>query len=204
MEYDEDYDENYDIEERDDYDSDEEDNLGEYGTPTDEEFKEYGEFDEEDGYIESDELSRIDTGAEWRNFEEGYDKSRVGIAREIDIDEDLGTMIVDERFKKIEQMSRTPEDIFRSSVLKITQDYDLPKGIYEDSLRVMQLINKHKQKLKYKNPAAIVFALLVFETSGKISRTKLEKVYKNMANKEQMTQVDLLRYAFFIQNLRKM
>ena len=189
-----------------DYDKDEyddEENLDEYKTPTDEDFDALGKAAESDDFVPEEDY-RIDTGAEWRDFSDGGPtKSRVGMARAADIDEDLGTLIVDEKFKKLERMSRTPEDIFRAIAMDTATKYGLGKDVYEDSLRVMQLINKHNKRVKYRNPRAIMFAILVF-TNGKIDKKKLDKVYEDKAVHEKMTKIDLLRYAFFIRDLRKL
>lgn len=192
MDYDE-YDDDYRQDEYDDED------FGEYKTPTDEDYEKY---DEDDIVAEDD--SRIDTGAEWRDFADGGpSKSRVGMARAADIDEDLGTMVLDKRFQKIERMTRTPEDIFRAIAMDTVNRYGLSKDNYDDALRIMQLINKHNKRLKYKSPRAIVFAILVF-TDKKIDKTKLNKIYEEKAKNEHMSKMDLLRYALFIQNLRKL
>jgi transcription initiation factor TFIIIB Brf1 subunit/transcription initiation factor TFIIB len=190
---------------RDEYDN--EDNLDEYKTP-DEDYFDKEEKDENDGYDNEDIVgqddSYIDTGAEWRDFGDGEpSKSRVGQARSLDIDEDLSTIISDERFKKFGQMNKTPEDIFKTLIRDTISKYNVSKDIYEDSLRVMQLINKHNKRLKYRNPQAVVFALLVF-TDRNIDKKKLDKIYEEKAKHENMKKIDLLRYAFFIENLRKL
>lgn len=190
------------VDDRDDYGEEDEDDLADYKTPTDEDLEALG-INHEDEY-EAEDDSRIDMGAEWRDFADGgASKSRVGMARAIDIDEDLGTMIVDERFKKMERMARTPEDIFRALAMDTATKYNLSKENYDDAIRVMQLINKHNKRLKYKSPRAIMFALLVF-TNTTIDRAKLDKIYNDKAKHENMTKMDLLRYAIFIQTLRKL
>jgi len=176
-----------------------EDDIGEYKTPTDD--LEYGGGDDEDGFT-ADTDSRIDTGAEWNDYGDAVSKSRVGIARAADIEEDLGTMMVDEKFKKMEQMSRTPEDIFRMISRKIKERYDIPEGVYDDSLRIMQYINKQNRKLKFKNPAAILFSLLCIK-NDMIDKKQLDKVYDEMAKHEKMSKIDLLRYIFFVQDMLK-
>lgn len=181
------------------------DDIDNYKSPTDEDFQDLernDDIDEQEDIMEDD--SVIDTGAEWRDFADGGpSKSRVGMARAMDIEEDLGTMINDDRYKKLDRMTKTPEDIFRSIAMDVSLRYKLTKDNYEDGLRIMQLINKHDRKLKYKSPKAIMFAILVF-TGDKIDKTKLEKIYKDKASHENMSKIDLLRYAFFIQTLRKL
>ena len=130
-------------------DYDEDDNLDEYKTPTGDE--EYGGGEEEEGFIVEE--SRIDMGAEWRDYGDDISKSRVGIARAVDIEEDLGTMI-DEKFKRMEQISRSPEDMFKILARKIKDKYELSEGVYDDSLRIMQYTNKQNRKIKFKNPGA--------------------------------------------------
>ena len=168
------------------------------------------ESDEVDDYMIAEDISRLDTGAEWRDFRDSGDpsKSRVGMARPTDIDEDLGTMIVDEKFQKIGRMTKTPEDIFRAIVLKTVSTYRLDKWYENEASQVMQLINKHNMRLKYRSPQAIVLALLVFD-GEKISKSKLEEVYKEKifvekAKHQVMSKLDLLRYALFIQHLRSL
>lgn len=173
--------------------------IEEYKTPIDD--LEYGGGDEDDGFVAEDD-SRIDSGAEWRDYGDGVSKSRVGIARAADIDEDLGTMMVDDKFKKMEQMSRTPEDMFRILARKIKERYNINDGVYDDSLRIMQYLNKQNRKLKFKNPAAIIFALLCIK-DNKIVEKSIDEIYEEMAKHEKMNKTDLLRYIFFVQDVLK-
>lgn len=176
----------------------EEDDLGEYKSP--EEGFYYGEEGEEEFVIESG--SRIDTGAEWRDYGDGVSKSRVGMAREMDIDEDLGTMMVDEKFKRMEMMSRTPMDMFRILARKIKEKYNISESVYTDSLRIAQNIEAENRGLKFKNPSAILFALLCME--NKVIKAKnVEVIYEEMAKHEKMNKTDLLRYIFFVQEMFK-
>lgn len=175
-----------------------EDDIEEYKTPTDE--LEYG-GEESDEFVPESE-SRVDLGPEWNEYGDGVSKSRVGIARAADIEEDLGTMNVDEKFKKMERMSRTPEDIFRILARKIKERYDISDGVYDDSLRIMQYINKQNRKLKFKNPSAIMFSLLCIR-EGEIIKDKIDKVYNDMAKNEKMNKSDLLRYIFFVKDVLK-
>ncbi|MDD4930610.1 MAG: hypothetical protein PHG66_00455 [Candidatus Colwellbacteria bacterium] len=181
-----------------DFEYDDED-IEEYKTPVDD--LEYGDGGGDDEFV-ADTDSRIDTGAEWNDYGDGASKSRVGIARAADIDEDIGTMMVDEKFKKMEQMSRTPEDMFRILARKIKERYDISDGVYDDSLRIMQYLNKQNRKLKFKNPAAIIFALLCIKDT-KIDNKSIDKIYDEMAKHEKMNKTDLLRYIFFVQDVLK-
>lgn len=176
------------------------DDIGEYKTPVDD--LEYGGGDDEDGFVPDNNDGRIDSGAEWNDYGDGVSKSRVGIARAADIDEDLGTMMGDEKFKKMEQMSRTPEDMFRILARKIKERYDINDGVYDDSLRIMQYLNKQNRKIKFKNPAAIIFALLCIK-DNKIVDKAIGKIYDEMAKHEKMNKTDLLRYIFFVQDVMK-
>ena len=178
-------------------DYDEDDNLDEYKTPTGDE--EYGGGEEEEGFIVEE--SRIDMGAEWRDYGDDISKSRVGIARAVDIEEDLGTMI-DEKFKRMEQISRSPEDMFKILARKIKDKYELSEGVYDDSLRIMQYTNKQNRKIKFKNPGAILFALLCIK-DNKIIDENIETIYETMAKHERMTKIDLLRYIFYVNDLLK-
>lgn len=179
-------------------DYDDEDDINEYKTPTGDD--EYGDVGEEsDGFIVDE--SRIDMGAEWNDYGDGISKSRVGIARAADIDEDLGTM-VDEKFKRMEQISRSPEDMFKILARKIKDKYDLSEGVYDDSLRIMQYTNKQNRKIKFKNPGAIIFALLCIK-DNKIIDENIENIYETMAKHERMTKIDLLRYIFYVSDLLK-
>lgn len=200
--------ESYGIDEdtKDDYEDEDGDDLDKYKTPTDEDLEILGskggknddyDIEEDDGY------GKIDTGAEWRDFaDDGPSKSRVGMARATDIDEDLSTMVMDDRFNKLERISRTPEDIFRAITMDTVNKYNLSKGHYDDCIRIMQLINKQNKKLKYKNPKAIVFSLLII-TDNKIDKSKLDKVYEDKAKHEKMSKLDLLRYCIFVIDLKK-
>lgn len=175
-------------------------NLDGYKTPPDNFV--FGEEEFQEEFIpEAD--NRIDFGAEWRNFsqENGVNKSRVGIARAVDIEEDLGTMaMVDEKFGKTEQMSRTPEDIFRTIATRTKLRYDINEGVYDDALRIMQYINRRNRKLRYKNPSAILFALLCINDK-EIQKEEIDTIYEKMAKHEKMSKVDLLRYIFFVQDI---
>lgn len=172
--------------------------LDSYKTPPDNFV--FGEEEFQDEFIpEAD--NRIDFTAEWRDFGDGVNKSRVGIARAVDIEEDLGTMaMTDEKFGKTEQMSRTQEDIFRIIATRTKLRYDINEGVYDDSLRIMQYINRQNRKLRYKNPSAILFALLCI-SDGEIQKEEIDKIYEKMAKHEKMTKVDLLRYIFFVQDI---
>lgn len=173
-------------------------NLDGYKTPPDNFV--FGEEEFQDEFIPEVD-NRIDFGAEWRDFGDGVNKSRVGIARAVDIEEDLGTMaMTDEKFGKTEQMSRTPEDIFRVIATRTKLRYDINEGVYDDALRVMQYINRQNRKLRYKNPSAILFALLCIN-EGEIQKEEIDKIYETMAKHEKMGKVDLLRYIFFVQDI---
>jgi len=175
------------------YDYDDDD-MDDYKSPTDEDFAD----DMDSDIIEDD--SRIDMGAEWRNYGDGVDPSRVGMARPTDIDEDLGTMIMDDKFKKMEQMSRTPEDMFRIIGQRIITRYDLSEDLFNEAQRIMQYINRQNRKLKFKNPAAIIFALLCIEDTN-IIKDRIDKVYEEKAKHEKMSKSDFVRYLFFVHDL---
>lgn len=175
------------------------DDLNEYRTPDDEEYIQGDGGDDVDEFVpESD--SRIDTGAEWRDYGDGISKSRVGIARAIDIDEDLGTMTQHDTFNRLERISRSPEDMFRIIARKTKERYKIQDGIYDDSLRVLQYMRKRGRKVKFKNPSAILFALLCLK-DGKIVKGEISSVYEKMARHEKMTETDLVRYIFFVKDV---
>lgn len=163
----------------------------------------------EDFLDDGEKLDDINMGAEWREFSndaESRKKSRVGQAREADIEEDFNTMIggngkLAKIQERIDRQNKSPEDIFKTLVRRTIGKYNLPKGVENDAIRVMQNINKQNRKLKFKSPQAIVFALLVFNEKREIDKKELHKVHKDMAEQEKITLFDLLRYAFFVREL---
>ncbi len=176
-----------------------------------EEKNDEGEFnDEMEDLLEEafdEQEFNINLGAEWREFEGDKSKSRVGAARELDIDEDLRTDIMGggilaQKMKKMERMTRTPEDVFKIILTKTIKDHDLSNKYYNEALRVMQKINRQDKKLRFKNPKAIIFALIVLSESGKnINKKVLKNVVEEHGMKENINEIDLLRYIFFIEKL---
>jgi hypothetical protein len=176
------------------YDDSEEYNENEYN-----EF-DYDEFNQRENEFEYDEFNQ-----EEDRFQAVYkDIERTGFARPSDIDETLGTFVEGEKFNRIELQTRTPEDIFRAIVNETARRYeDITGNEITESLRIMQRINNQDKKLKYKNPKAILFAILVFNIRGEIDRRLLDQVYEKKAKNEDISKIDLLRYAFFIKELRQ-
>jgi hypothetical protein len=179
---------------------DEDDNIDDYESDDDGDFREedadvVGGGD--DGFLPDDKY--IDQGAEWRDFGDGANKSRVGEARPLDIIEDLTTVAGDDRFKKLEQMTKTPEDIFRIMSRNVIAKYrNKLSEYYNEGIRVMQFINARNRKLKFKNPAGILFALYCIKDGEISSGEYIDDVYETMAKNENMTKIDLLRYIFFV------
>ena len=146
--------------------------------------------------------SYIDESQDIRHFNDGgKDQRRTGGPRTAGVDESLGTVMLGGN-KKLEQMSRTPEDIFRIIVNNTINQYDLGKDVFDDAMRIMQLINNQKKRLRFKNPKAIVFGSLVLDRNN-VDKKKFKSIYIDYARKEGLTKMDLLRYAFFIQRLRE-
>ena len=155
----------------------------------------------EDEPIADDAYGKISMEAEWRDFGDGVSKSRVGIARANDIEEDLGTIALDDTFKSVERRMRSPADIYRGMCAKIMERYELHRGVYDDALRIMQMCNRQKRGIRYKNPAGIMFAIMCIK-NGKIDEEEFDKVFDKMAKEEKMLKEDLLRYIFFVKSVR--
>ena len=197
-----DNDERYNGEEgSDEYEIDD-DNIDDYKTPLDDDLEYKGDEENNEDLFMEEPMGKLDTGAEWRDYGDGASKSRVGIARASDIDEDLGTIMMDGKFNKLQLMTRTPEDMFRIISRKIKDRYDLTDSTYDDSLRIMQYINTQNRNLKFKSPTGIILSLLCIR-DGKILKDKVVEVYTNMAKNENMTEIDLMRYIFFVKDILK-
>jgi hypothetical protein len=163
-------------------------------------YPEFDYYDEQNGGEEDVFLPEDDQDI----FRSAYsDRERIGFFQERDIDEVPGTYVDGEKFNKFEIQNRTPEDIFRAIVNDTSRRYDISKQETNDSLRIMQKINSQNRNLKYKNPKAILFAILVFNIRGEIDKRLLERVYEEKAKNEDISKIDLLRYAFFVQEVRK-
>lgn len=190
---------------------DDDDNLDNYGTPD----GDYEDPDEdrdpyEDDYGEEpaeDDGQYIDTGFEGRIFDDtDRNNLRIGIARPVGIDDDLATG-GNEEFKHLENMMKTPEDIFKTISFNTVKKYNLNEELYNDSIRIMQLINLHTKKLKYINPSCIVFSLLLFDRDVKTDKEikkKLEDIYSKYSSDENITKIDIIRYYRFIKKLNKL
>jgi hypothetical protein len=191
-------DDDYDEEKTFDYDDEDGDGLDSYRSPSGDD---YGEPEEIPEFKEVTD-SYIDTGAEWRDFADGgASKSRVGMARRVDIvDEDLGTFIFDDKYKKLEKISRTPEDIYRVMTLDTVKKYNLPNELVSDSLRIMQYIKQYNKVLKFKSPKLVVLALTVIK-ENKLDIYSLNKIIEKVSD-EGITKMDIIRYVTFIQGLR--
>ena len=140
-----------------------------------------------------------------RVFADSKTTSRVGLARDADIEETFGLEIGGGKLSKIQEkisrQSRTPDDIYREIAHNIVSKYNLPKTLETDSIRVLQEINRQNKKLRFKSPAAIIFALQTFDDDKNISKDKIHRVFQDQASKEYMDISDLLRYSFFVGKL---
>ena len=187
---------------RDYYEEDdgEEVDLDDYGE--EEDYSTFVQDREEDADMGDVSGSYIDSGAEWRDFADGGPtKSRVGMARRADLtDEDLGTVIFDDRFKKLERISRTPEDVFRLGVYDAVKRYNLSSDLASDALKLAEYMRTYNRGLRYRNPRLVVLALSVI-TGGKIDIKGLPGVVKT-GGEDGVTDFDIIRYASFILDLR--
>ncbi len=163
----------------------------------------------QDLFDEGENIGDISMEAEWREFsgdQESRKRSRVGMARAVDIEESLGLEIggggnLAKIQERIDRQNKTPEDIFKTLARKMIEKYHLPKETETDAARVMQRINSRNKKLKFKSPQAIVFALQTFDQDREIDKKKLKEVYETMANDEKISLFDLVRYARFVQDI---
>lgn len=163
----------------------------------------------QDLFDEGENISNISLEAEWREFngdDASRKRSRVGMARDNDIEESLGLEIggggkLAKIQERIDRQNKTPEDIFKTLVRKTIEKYHLPKGLETGAIRVMQKINSKNKKLKFKSPSCIVFALECFNEKNEVDKKKIKKVFDTMADDEKISMFDLLRYAFFVKDL---
>lgn len=121
---------------------------------------------------------------------------RLGAPRAFGIEEDLSTMEID-GYRRIDQMSRTNEQIYKILATKAKERLNLNNNILNDTLLIMNKINKKDRGLRYKNPVAIMLALLCIN-NNKIDKQKLNKIYEQYGKQENMTEADILRYCFFV------
>lgn len=153
---------------------------------------------DDDEIIEGNDGAYISSGPEWRDFGDGEpSKSRVGIARSNDIDEDL-SLAYNVDFKHLEKLNKTPEDIYKYIVLQTIDKYRLDKNLYDTSLKILKILKQKNIKIKYKNPKAILFAIMCVEDK-KINMQKLKELSDKIID-EKIGSIDLLRYCFLIQD----
>ena len=162
-------------------------------------FNNFEEFDYDeykDQIIDSYELEDVTDVSFGFSYQ---DIERIGFAR--DEEELLGTVTEGLKISKFDIQNRTPEDIFRIILNETIKKYDLSKNEYDEAISVMKKIKEQDKKIKYKNPKAILFALMVFNQRGEIDKSKLNSVYDSKAKNEDISKIDLLRYARFIERL---
>jgi hypothetical protein len=146
----------------------------------------------------------IDRGLETRFFQNdpnSFLNSRVGMAERIGQEQTLGTIIqgqdkLAKRQEKINRMNLNNQQIFSINFDKVCSKYGIEKNrVYG----LLDLVLK-SQFYEYKNPSGILFGFLCLKGKN-ISETQLDNVYQKYASQENISILDLVRYARFIKSL---
>ena len=146
----------------------------------------------------------IDRNLETRFFQNdpnSFLNSRVGMAERIGQEQVLGTIIrgydkLAKRQEKINKMNMTSQQIFSINFDKVCSKYDINKGKVYGLLDILF----QTQFYDYKNPAGCLFGFLCIKGKD-IDRKLVNSVYEKYASQENMTLLDLVRYARFIKSL---
>jgi hypothetical protein len=146
----------------------------------------------------------IDKGLEIRFFQNdpnSFLNSRVGIAERIGQEQTLGTIIqgndkLAKRQEKINMMNLNTQQLFIINFNKSCNKYGIEKSNVNS---LLELLFK-TQHYEYKNPFGLIFGFMCLKGKN-ISEKLLNDVYKNYAINENISILDLLRYARYIKSL---
>lgn len=146
----------------------------------------------------------IDKGLETRFFQNdpnSFLNSRVGMAEAIGQEQTLGTIIhgYDKLAKRQEAINRiymNAQELFTINFNKACSKYGIEKKKVDG---LMGLIFK-SEFFEYKNPFGILFGFLCLRGRN-INDTLVNDVYKKYAIQENISILDLIRYARFIKSL---
>lgn len=146
----------------------------------------------------------IDRGLETRFFQNdpaSYLNSRVGMSERIGQTVTLGTIIqgVDKRSKRQEAINRmymNSQELFSLNFQKACSKYGIEKKRV-DGLMDLLFISDY---FEYKNPFGILFGFLCLKGKN-INESLLNNIYTKYAVHENISILDLIRYARFISSL---
>jgi hypothetical protein len=146
----------------------------------------------------------IDKGLETRFFQNdpgSFLNSRVGMTERSGQITNLSTIIqgVDSRSKRQQAISRmfmNSQEIFNINFYKACQKY----GIENERVEGLMEILFQSEYFEYKNPFGILFGFLCLKNKN-INENLLNNVYEKYAVHENITILDLIRYARFILSL---
>jgi hypothetical protein len=146
----------------------------------------------------------IDRGLETRFFQSdpnSFLNSRVGIAERIGQEQELGTIIkgfdkLAKKQEKINRMMMSSQQIFMINFDKACSKFDINKSKVDG---LLTLIFK-TEFYEYKNPTGCLLGYLCIKNK-KIDTKQLNDVFEKYASSENMSILDLTRYARFIKSL---
>jgi hypothetical protein len=146
----------------------------------------------------------IDKGLETRFFQNdpnSFLNSRVGMNERIGHDTTLSTIMhgtdkLTKRQEAINRMYMNTQEIFSLNFKKACDKYSINIKTVES---IMPLLFKSNY-FEYKNPYGIIFGFLCIKGRD-IDIKKLNNVYDKYAVNENITKLDLIRYARFLQSL---
>ena len=146
----------------------------------------------------------IDKGLEIRFFQNdpnSFLNSRVGMAERIGQEQTLGTLIqgndkLAKRQEKINMMNLNTQQLFIINFNKACQKYGIEKSNVNG---LLELLFK-TQYYEYKNPFGVIFGFMCLKGKN-INEKLVNDVHKNYAINENISILDLLRYARYIKSL---
>lgn len=146
----------------------------------------------------------IDKGLETRFFQNdpnSFLNSRVGMNERVGQDTTLGTIIhgtdkLTKRQEAINRMYMNTQELFSLNFKKACDKYSINIKKVE---AIMPLLFKSNY-FEYKNPYGIIFGLLCMKGT-EIDMNALSNIYNKYAVHENITILDLIRYARFIKSL---
>ena len=172
---------------------------------------EFGEYDDTTIGEEENEVGEYDDttiGEEYEQEEPQYDVGFKDLER-LNVmgrgeQQELKTYISEGKMSSgllEEEEKNTAKNMFNRILFKIKANHNISDWIYD---RTIALTKKMGNNVRFKNPIAILFSLLLVDVEGKIQSksSEREKVYE-IAKMENIDTPDLLRYCFYVSNLIK-
>jgi hypothetical protein len=146
----------------------------------------------------------IDRNLETRFFQNdpnSFLNSRVGMAERVGQDQVLGTIIkgydkLAKKQEKINKMNLTSQQLFSITFDKVCLKYDINKNKVSGLLELLF----QTQFYEYKNPGGCLFGYLCLKNKN-IDSKQLKSVFDNYASQENISILDLVRYARFVNSL---